>query len=230
MIEKAIRRTFNVANKRSWDKTFWVIDIHETMIKPNYLRGCIPTEWYPLAKEAMLKITNRHDICSILFTCSHPSEILEYREFFFKEGITFNYVNENPEVKTQDQGYGYYDQKFYMNVLLDDKAGFNPNVDWKYVIAALDNKEGIFNPGDWGFIQNLDYLSYDLQYDEKTLLRIEPDMDTDDWKFEVSYKNSDGTYFSSVRYNAPLLSMRHGDEVIKTVFNGYNLKDINYDN
>ena len=67
----------------------------------------------------------------IMYTCSHPHEIEQYLEFFKKHNIDFKFVNENPEVP--DAAYGYYQDKFYFNVLFEDKAGFLPDRDWPKV-------------------------------------------------------------------------------------------------
>ena len=72
-----------------------------------------------------------------LYTCSHPHEIEEYLALFKKFDIDFKYVNENPEVKTEKEGYGNYDKKPYMNVLFEDKAGFNPETEWQEVYDLL---------------------------------------------------------------------------------------------
>jgi len=222
MIEKIIKKAFDLAILREWNKTYWAIDIHETLIKPSYSRDEIPTEWYPLALKALKLISDRADICLILFTCSHPEEIEKYLEFFKLSNINFEYVNKNPEVKTQENGYGYYEDKMYINVLMDDKAGFNPYNDWKYVIAALENKSQLFNPIDWGFVFTENY-NYEYYTENDTILRISPNFDTDYIKFEAI---TDSYY--DVRYKGDISSMRQGDNIIKTVFKEFNLTDKTY--
>jgi hypothetical protein len=123
--------------ERGWDKTYWAFDIHGTILKPNYQFGNIPDEYYPFAKECLQLISELPDVCMILYTCSHPHEISQYLELFEKENIHFEYVNENPEVPTQVDGYGCYDKKLYMNVLFEDKAGFNPLTEWEEIYFYL---------------------------------------------------------------------------------------------
>lgn len=130
MITTAIDNSIKLMTERGWDKIFYFIDLHSTVIKPNYERGNIPTEFYPYAKEVLQYLSSRKDICLIMYTCSHPEEIVEYVEFFKEHGVVFDYINENPEVTTQVGGYGCYDKKPYMNVLMDDKAGFEPETEW----------------------------------------------------------------------------------------------------
>lgn len=131
---------FQAKIKRNWDKTYWAVDIHGTIIEPNYEAGNIPKKFYPYSLECLRLLSDRSDVCLILYTCSHQHEIEEYLELFRKEGINFVYVNENPEVKTESDGYGCYDRKFYFNVLIEDKAGFDPNEDWENIYEYLKLK------------------------------------------------------------------------------------------
>ena len=61
---------------------------------------------------------------------------------FEENGIHFDYVNENPEIATNLEGYGNYDKKPYMNVLFEDKAGFDGDTDWDSVLWLLTSKNG----------------------------------------------------------------------------------------
>ena len=137
MITNAIKKSFDHAKAKNWDCTFWAIDIHDTIVKSNYKRGEIPTEFYNYAKYVLRRLSDRPDIKLILFTCSHQVEIDQYLKLFEENGIHFDYVNENPEVKTDTDGYGNYDKKFYFNVLLDDKASFDPENDWRRIKSLL---------------------------------------------------------------------------------------------
>jgi hypothetical protein len=121
----------------SWGFTYWAFDLHSTIIKPNYESGNIPSEFYPFAKQVLQEISKRDDIVMIIYTCSHPHEIEQYKELFEANGIHFKYVNENPEVLTDRDGYGYYEKKFYFNVLFEDKAGFDAENDWYEVARTL---------------------------------------------------------------------------------------------
>lgn len=133
---------FDAKEKKGWDKTYWFFDLHSTVIKPNYEAGNIPREFYPYAKEVLQMITKLDDICMAIYTCSHPHEVKQYLEYFREHDIHFEYVNKNPEVETQEGGYGYYEDKPYMNVLFEDKAGFNPETEWKEVLDLLIEKYG----------------------------------------------------------------------------------------
>lgn len=131
---------FELKEKRNWDKTYWAFDIHGTILRPNYTYGNTPDDFYPMAKETLQFISKLPDVVMFLYTCSHPHEIEEYLQLFKKFDIDFKYVNENPEVQTEKEGYGNYDKKPYMNVLFEDKAGFNPEVEWQEVYDLLKTK------------------------------------------------------------------------------------------
>lgn len=139
MVTNLIQKTFAHAKTMGWTKMYWAIDVHETMIYPNWKEGSIPTEFYLHAKEALQLISSRKDIVTILYTCSHPHEIDQYLTYFKENGIRFDYVNENPEVINKK--YGNYSRKPYFNVLLEDKAGFEPSTDWPEVIRLLNEYE-----------------------------------------------------------------------------------------
>jgi hypothetical protein len=128
MITRAIQAAYKAARERKWTKTYWAIDIHGTMIIPNFKKGDIPKEFYPHVVDTLRLLSQRRDVVLILFTCSHPHELVEYGEYFRSLNIHFNYVNTNPEVSTAD--YGCFDSKIYFNVLIEDKAGFDPEQDW----------------------------------------------------------------------------------------------------
>ncbi len=125
----------------SWGFTYWAFDLHSTIIVPNYDNVNIPKEFYPHAKEVLQMLSKRDDMVLIMYTCSHPHEIEQYLELFEENGIHFKYVNENPEVLTDHNGYGYYEKKFYFNVLFEDKAGFDAENDWYDVMKEMKYQE-----------------------------------------------------------------------------------------
>lgn len=135
MITRAIENAFKHQKDRGWSKTYWAFDVHGTLLRPNNRKDVISTEFYPLAIEVMQMLCRRDDIIRILYTCSYPHEIKQYLELFEANGIHFHYVNTNPEVA--DGGYGYYKEKFYFNVLFEDKSGFSGEEDWAGVRDLL---------------------------------------------------------------------------------------------
>lgn len=137
-IQKAIDNAFKKAIKKNWDCIYWLVDVHETIVKPNYSKEEIPKDFYPGAKEVLQFLSQRDDIVLILYTCSWPEEIEKYLDFFQENGIHFKHANRNPDVKTIPNGYGHYENKPYADVLLDDKAGFDYESDWRIVKETVE--------------------------------------------------------------------------------------------
>jgi len=135
-IVKTIRNQHRIAQQRAWDRMYWAVDLHSTLILPTYGKMMADdVEYYPHALDVMRTLTQRRDIRLILYTCSWPVEIVEYQKRFTLDGIRFDWVGENPEVHQTE--YGFYERKPYFNVLLDDKAGFDAQEDWARLAAIL---------------------------------------------------------------------------------------------
>lgn len=146
-----IEKMFKHANERKWYETYWFIDLHGVISKPDYRKKSKEVIYYPYVKQILQYITNhRPDIIMILFTSSYPDEIESYMKQFTEDGIIFKYVNENPEVSDAKGSFGCYDKKPYYNVLIDDKCGFDPNLDWKPIYEYFVNSN--YTPDkNWNF-------------------------------------------------------------------------------
>ena len=130
-----IAKAYAQKDERGWDKVFWMIDMHDTIV-PGLYDTTQEFKFYPHAREVLRFLSLQDDASIILFTCSHMREIVGMNDFFHYYGIAFDYINENPEVP--DTALGSYVDKPYFNVLLDDKAGFEPS-DWKDIKEVLEN-------------------------------------------------------------------------------------------
>lgn len=124
-----IRSAFEVMKQRNFEFVYVSIDIHGTILKPDY--GRIAIDYYPHAKETLQNLSKQPNLKLILFTCSYEHEIKTYLEFFEKDGIRFDYVNKNPEA--ENTRGGYFNDKHYTNIMLEDKAGFIGVWDWVIV-------------------------------------------------------------------------------------------------
>lgn len=150
---KWIDKMFKHAKEREWFETYWLFDVHGCISKPDYHFSLKDKriDYYPYAKEVLQHMTNeRKDIVMILYTSSHPDEVEAYLKQFEADGIHFKYVNENPEISEAKGNFGYYHAKPYCNVLFDDKAGFDPETDWKAIYEYLMSTEYRPNPS-WTF-------------------------------------------------------------------------------
>lgn len=137
MLVDFISKMFEHSFKKEWYETYWAIDLHGTIIKPNYKDVSYPAEYYPYAKQTLQILSKRPDIKLILFTSSFPNEIEEYLKKFKEDEINFDAVNENPGISSNNGNFGYYEKKFYFNVMIEDKAGFDPEKEWKHIYEFL---------------------------------------------------------------------------------------------
>lgn len=137
MLVDFISKMFENSFKKEWYETYWAIDLHGTIIKPNYKDVSYPAEYYPYAKQVLQILSKRPDIKMILYTSSFPNEIEEYLKKFEKDEIHFDAVNENPGISSNNGNFGYYEKKFYFNVMIEDKAGFDPEKEWKHLFEFL---------------------------------------------------------------------------------------------
>lgn len=139
-IIKSIKRAEERMKAMSWDRIFFFVDIHETILYPDY-NNKEENKYYPFAKEVLQYLSKKTDVSLCLYTCSYPKEIERYIKFFKNHDIEFEMINKNIEV--ENTTYGYYQDKPYFNLLLDDKAGFEAEEDWKilYRYYKLDKEE-----------------------------------------------------------------------------------------
>ena len=137
-IVDAFENAFLRNQEKGWEKIYVIVDIHDTILHACYDKG-ESYDYFPLAKEALQKMSSRDDICLILWSGS-PLEILAtYRDRFAADGIRFEYINENPEVTNST--FQNFDKKLYFNVGIDDRFGFDPETDWGRVIEALASQK-----------------------------------------------------------------------------------------
>lgn len=136
-----IEKMFKHAFEKEWFETFWAFDIHGTILVPTFRKHSKDSEFYPWAKQTLQLISKRKDIVMIMFTSSYPEEIEHYKKVFEENDIHFDYINENPKIASNLDNFGYYEKKFYFNVLLDDKSGFNPETEWYQIYSLLKKYE-----------------------------------------------------------------------------------------
>lgn len=134
-IVKAFNKAFKVAKERGWDKIYVAVDLHETVLKPTWSaeRSIV---FYDYAMTVLQHLSKRKDVCLIMFTSSSEANIDEYYVMFDQAGIFFKYANCNPEVPSTS--YANFDDKFYMNVIIDDKCGFDAEKEWFDLLVSFE--------------------------------------------------------------------------------------------
>ena len=134
---KYIQKLFDISFRKEWYETYWVFDLHGTIMKPSYDLNDKSVKYYPFAKEVLQILSKRDDIKLIMWTSSYPLEIEYYNKIFIEDGILFDAINENPTISSNNGNFGYYEKKFYFNILFDDKATFDPENEWESIFNFL---------------------------------------------------------------------------------------------
>ena len=137
-IVKAFDNAYERAKYKNWDYIYVLVDVHGTIFKPSYLNE-EKYEFYPYAKEVLELLSLYTDTKLILWTSSTYTAIFDYLKVFKNNNIKFDYWNKNPEVKRQNTDPETLDlsSKYYFNIGIDDKFGFEPETDWKLIYDYL---------------------------------------------------------------------------------------------
>ena len=125
--------------KGGYDVIYIMIDIHNTILKPSYKEE-EKFEYFPYAKEVLRLLSSLSNVRLILWTSSHEDKIKSYLEHFISNDINFSYVNENPEFDVTVMPYASFKDKFFYDIGIDDKFGFDAETDWKEIYDFLTNK------------------------------------------------------------------------------------------
>jgi len=142
MITDSIYRMFQDKIIKKWNKLYIAIDLHNTIAYKNgsnlsYFKDAITT---------LIELSKKEYIVLILFTSTHPPAAQSVITYLGKMGIKFKYLNSNPECANNI--VADFSDKFYYNLLIDDRAGFNPLTEWPTVLTAINQSE------IWETVQN----------------------------------------------------------------------------
>jgi trehalose-6-phosphatase len=137
MIVKAIDRAYRIARERKWDTLYWAIDLHGVCLKSNYV-----TSQHEFINDdaiaGLQMISSLPESKIILWSAMYNKEQFEVIKLFAEHGITVHDFNKNPEVKSTETGD--FSSKWYHNIILDDKAGFDAETDWQEICMYLFEK------------------------------------------------------------------------------------------
>jgi hypothetical protein len=117
---------------KKWDRLYWAIDLHDTVLSGTYNKFNVGAKLYPCAKEVLDFLYTHPEHQTILWTSSHDDAISDITSRF---DLKFNYVNMNPECPSTE--LCNFHTKLYFNILLDDKAGFDGNTGWETIKQTL---------------------------------------------------------------------------------------------
>lgn len=125
---KYITKLFDERYDNGYDTIYIMVDIHNTILKPSFEKE-ETFIYFPYAKETLQLLSNMEDIKLIMWSSCYEDKILMYLEHFKENGIYFDYVNENPEYG--NLSFACFDVKFYYDIGIDDKFGFDAEIDWE---------------------------------------------------------------------------------------------------
>jgi hypothetical protein len=139
-IRQVIKKTFESKQAKGWDLLYVLLDVHGVIL---------PSSWHKVNEfkfvtedciEVLQWFSKRNDFRIILWTSSYPTETNPLVKWLAEFEINIDYVNGNPN--EPNNTYADFSFKPYYNILLDDKAGFEPT-DWKAI------KEELISIGEW---------------------------------------------------------------------------------
>ena len=130
--KQQITDTYKIQKSKNWNKLYWIIDLHDTIITGTYNKFNEGAIIFPYAKETLDCLYNHNLHQSILWTSSHDDAIDDILKRF---DVRFNYYHINPECPNTD--LCKFDRKLYFNFILDDKALFDPTTDWEEIYKTL---------------------------------------------------------------------------------------------
>lgn len=145
-ILKVLERQYKKQMKNKWYESYVIVDMHGVITRPNHKVRLPKLDFYPFALRTLSILSEREDIRLILYTSSYPDQRQNYIDQLKDIGIEFNYINENPEIRSVED-FGYYEEKPYFDVYLDDKAGFDPEIEWVGIYDFL--RENKPPPVEW---------------------------------------------------------------------------------
>ena len=135
-VHYAVVKALDKCDKNAWPCIYWAIDLHGTLIPSSRKKGEEVLELYPDAELVLRQITQVRKDKIILFTATNFKQTDKIVDWLLKTyNIPIAAVNKNPMVP--DAEYTDFSKKFYFDILLDDKAGFEPDKDWTIILDTL---------------------------------------------------------------------------------------------
>jgi hypothetical protein len=130
-----IERTFVDKAKRRWQKIFIAVDVHDVILEGKYNLNNDGAGYMPNAIKVLQQWSKREDVSLIMWTSGHVGPTSKVLDNLEKQGVHFKHVNSNPECP--NDALCDFGKKFYFNILLDDKAGFEGKTDWFLIEKEL---------------------------------------------------------------------------------------------
>jgi hypothetical protein len=124
---QSITKAYKTAVQREWNTIYVLVDVHDTIADSNYTSDVV--KFFPHAIDALKKLSKLPEVYLVLWTSCYEQDYSKYLDKLKELGVEFKAVNKTPIQNTKT---GCFDLKPYFSILIDDKAGFDPN-DWYMV-------------------------------------------------------------------------------------------------
>lgn len=131
---KYIKNVLENREKNGYEFIYILVDVHNTILVPSFDKE-ETFQYYKDAKEALQMLSNCSFIKLIMWTSSYPDKIDMYLKHFRENGIIFDYANENPLMN--NNSFGCFNTKFFYDIGIDDKFGFEAEKDWSLIIETI---------------------------------------------------------------------------------------------
>lgn len=125
---KYITKLFKEKDRNGYKTIYVMVDIHNTILVPSFNKK-ETFEYFPYSKDTLKILSDMEDIKLIMWTSCYDDKIDMYLNHFKENGIIFDYVNENGEYP--NLSFACFDKKFYYDIGIDDKFGFDAENDWE---------------------------------------------------------------------------------------------------
>ena len=133
-------KAFDLMKHRGWDKIAVAVDLHGTVFEPTYSTQ-LSTGFYAKAKETLQLMSKNPNIMMYMYTCSPQEAKAFYLEYFMSCDIAMTpWRLVQISMGLENNEFQNFDKKPYFNVLLDDKAGFDPSRDWVELLNYFKEK------------------------------------------------------------------------------------------
>ena len=131
---RGIQRAYEKTNQRGWPNVYWAVDLHDTCLRATYQQYVY--EWInPYVKDALLRLAAHPETHLILWSSVAEAEKQHILKFFADAGIRIAGFNNNPHEPGNETSH--FNEKFYMSILIDDKAGFD-HTEWLEIPDFVD--------------------------------------------------------------------------------------------
>jgi len=131
---RGIKRAYEKANKNGHQNIYWAVDLHDTCFLATYQQYVY--EWInPHVKDALLRLAAHPETHLILWSSVAETEKELILKFFADAGIRISGFNKNPLERGNETSH--FHEKFYVSILVDDKAGFD-HAEWLEIPDFVD--------------------------------------------------------------------------------------------